>query len=91
MTANVNPFSAVINLTLIQGLFNMIFLLPDQVLGLIGNQGNTHEIGKESEGKIHGLFMGMGRGLQGANQAHDATKGRSGGKGGGDKPGVLPQ
>jgi hypothetical protein len=38
----------------------MIYLLPDQVLGLLGNNGNMHEIGKDSESKIHGMFMSMG-------------------------------
>jgi conjugal transfer/type IV secretion protein DotA/TraY len=46
----------VMNVTLIQGLFNMIFLLPDQVLGLIGN-GNTDPIGRETEDKVNRLFM----------------------------------
>jgi hypothetical protein len=34
----------------------MIFLLPDQVLGLIGN-GNTDPIGRETEDKVNRLFM----------------------------------
>lgn len=46
----------VMNVTLIQGLFNMIYLLPDQVLGLIGN-GNTDPIGRETEDKVNRLFM----------------------------------
>lgn len=56
----------VINITLIQGLFNMIFLLPDQVLGLIGSHGNMTDIGKESENKIHGAFVGASRTAQNA-------------------------
>lgn len=51
----------IINITLIQGLFNMIFLLPDQVLGLIGSAGAMTDIGKESESKIHGVFVSAGR------------------------------
>lgn len=50
----------VMNVTLIQGLFNMIFLLPDQVLGLIGGHG-TDPIGKETEDKAHALFMSTAR------------------------------
>lgn len=46
----------VMNITLIQSLFNMIFLLPDQVLGLIGTNGSMTDMGKETEGKMHGVF-----------------------------------
>lgn len=53
-----------INVTLIQGLFNMIFLLPDQVLGLIGSHGHMADIGKETENKIHGVFMNFGSKMQ---------------------------
>jgi len=53
-----------INVTLIQGLFNMIFLLPDQVLGLIGNHGHMADIGKETEHKIHAVFMNFGSKIQ---------------------------
>lgn len=55
----------VMNVTLIQGLFNMIFLLPDQVLGLIG-AGTTDPIGKETEDKVHNMFMATARFGQGA-------------------------
>lgn len=51
----------IMNVTLIQGLFNMIFLLPDQVLGLIGTSGAMTDIGKETEGKMHNTFMAVGR------------------------------
>ena len=52
-----------INITLIQGLLRKIFLLPDQVLGLIGSAGAMTDIGKESEGKVHGVFVAAGRGV----------------------------
>lgn len=47
----------VLNVTLIQGLFNMIFLLPDQILSLIGSGGHMADLGKEIESKVHGLFL----------------------------------
>ena len=46
----------VLNWTLIQGLFNMIFLIPDNVIGMIG-AGHSAELGREVEGKMHGLFL----------------------------------
>jgi conjugal transfer/type IV secretion protein DotA/TraY len=54
----------VLNVTLIQGLFNMIFLLPDQVLGMIGSHGAVADLGREVEGKMHGMFIGLGRNVQ---------------------------
>ena len=51
----------VLNVTLIQGLFNMIFLLPDQILSLIGSGGHMADLGKEVESKVHGLFMAGAR------------------------------
>lgn len=51
----------VLNVTLIQGLFNMIFLLPDKVLNMIGSAGATTDLGREVEGKMHGMFMMYGR------------------------------
>lgn len=59
----------VINITMIQGLMNMIFLLPDQVLGLIGTGGAMTDIGKETEGKINHMFMAYGRNIQMAGGA----------------------
>lgn len=55
---------AVMNVTLIQGMFNMIFLLPDQVLGLIG-AGSTDSIGKDTENKVNQLYMASARVGQG--------------------------
>ncbi len=57
---------AVMNITLIQSLFNMIFLLPDQVLSLVGNAGHMADLGKDAEHKIHALFMSTGRTSQSA-------------------------
>lgn len=64
----------VLNFTLIQGLYNMIFLIPDQVLGLIGNGGNMEAMGKEVEGKMHGFFMAYGRQVQGAVEGSNARR-----------------
>lgn len=61
----------VLNWTLIQGLFNMIYLVPDQVLGYIG-QGHTSELGREVEGKVHALF---GNFTRTAGQASSAMAG----------------
>ena len=71
----------IINITLIQGLFNMIFLLPDQVLGLIGSGGAMTDIGKESEGKIHGVFVSAGRIGTGGVSALGSPKKATGGSG----------
>lgn len=55
----------VINWTLIQGLYNMIFLLPDNVIGMIG-QAKGGELGKDTEGKVYGMMMGISRSTGGA-------------------------
>ena len=47
--------------TLIQSLFNMIFLLPDQVLGMIGNQGGGAELGKDAEQRFTAIVGGAQR------------------------------
>ncbi len=57
---------AVMNITLIQSLFNMIYLLPDQVLSLVGNHGHMADLGKDAEHKIHALFTSTGRTSQSA-------------------------
>jgi conjugal transfer/type IV secretion protein DotA/TraY len=83
---------AVMNVMLLQSLFNMIYLLPDQVLSLVGNHGHMADLGKEAEGKIHALFMSTGRSAQQA--VHGLGKamggdGKGAGKGegkGGAKP-----
>lgn len=67
----------VLNFTLIQGLYNMIFLIPDQVLGLIGNGGNMEAMGREVEGKMHGFFMAYGRQVQGAVEGSNARRAQS--------------
>ena len=80
-----------LNITLIHGLFNMITLIPDQVLGWVGNMGNT-QLGKEVEEKAHQMFVNLGRGMSGAMEGSKrtgATKVDMGQKG--DKPaGPMP-
>lgn len=74
----------VLNVTLIQGLFNMIFLLPDQILSLIGSGGHMADLGKEVEGKVHGLFLAGARLSNGAgNMARSLAGGgaKAGGRG----------
>lgn len=39
-------------------------LIPDQVLGWLGNMGNT-QLGKEVEEKAHQMFVNMGRTMGG--------------------------
>ncbi len=59
-----------LNLTLISGTFNLISLLPDQVLGWIGHAGGT-QLGKEVGDKIHGLVVAS---LGGARRALPAKR-----------------
>jgi conjugal transfer/type IV secretion protein DotA/TraY len=70
----------VMNVTLIQSLFNMIFLLPDQVLGLIGTNGMMTDIGKSTEDKMSHVATSGGRTAQGlsdgATKAMGEAKGR---------------
>jgi len=79
---------AVINVMLIQSLFNMIHLLPDQILSLVGSAGSMADLGKEAEGKIHALFMSTGKAAQGAigskrgdGKGQPASEGKAGGAG----------
>lgn len=54
----------ILNITMIHGLFNLITLIPDQVLGWVGNMGGT-SLGKEVEDKANNLFINLGRGMSG--------------------------
>lgn len=86
----------VLNWTLIQGLFNMIFLIPDNVIGMIG-AGHSAELGREVEGKMHNLFLnftnktggalaqGMSKNMQNIGKPA-AARVASGAAGGGSKP-----
>jgi hypothetical protein len=54
----------IMNWALLQGLYNMIFLLPDNVIGIIGRTGGA-DIGKEVENKSYNLLLGMSHGFKG--------------------------
>lgn len=65
---------AIVNFTLIQGLYNMVFLFPDQILGLVGVGSPNADLGRETEGKVHGVFLAGGRNLQaGIQKGADAV------------------
>ncbi|MFP5445662.1 MAG: DotA/TraY family protein, partial [Betaproteobacteria bacterium] len=64
-----------LNITLIHGLFNMVTLIPDQVLGWVGNMGNT-QLGKEVEEKAHQMFVSLGRTMAGGVNASPAKSAR---------------
>lgn len=76
---------------IIQGSFNLIHIIPDQVLGWVGGHMNAH-LGRELEGKVHGVFMGAvnrGQGLTsgiraGAGQVAPAGGAQGQGGGGGN-------
>lgn len=46
----------VMNVTLISGSMNLIFVITDQVIGFLGGAFNSH-LGREVEGKINAAFM----------------------------------
>lgn len=71
----------VINWTLIQGLYNMIFLLPDNVIGMIG-QAKGVDLGRETEGKVYGMMMGISRSTGGAAVRAIAPSSDAGARGG---------
>jgi len=81
---------------IIQGSFNLIHIIPDQVLGWVGNAANAH-LGRDLESKVNNLFVagsknasGMaasmrnqgGRGDKNAVAGGGGGTGGSGGKGG---------
>jgi conjugal transfer/type IV secretion protein DotA/TraY len=72
----------------VQTSFNLIHVIPDQVLGWVGNGLGAH-LGREVEGRIHGMFVSGGRNLQGGLTAavkqdrKPGAPGAGGGAGGG--------
>ena len=46
----------IMNITLISASFNLIYVLTDQVIGFVGGSINSH-LGRETEDKVHGVFM----------------------------------
>ena len=67
-----------LNLTLISSVFNLVSLLPDQVLGWIGHSGGV-QLGKEVGDKVHGLVVAS---MGGARRALPAKRSESDEKGG---------
>lgn len=75
----------VINVTLIHGLFNLIFIIPDQVLNMVGG-ANGVTLGREVDDKVRGIFLAGGgtlRGFLGGGGDKD-KKPKTGGGGAGD-------
>ena len=54
--------------------FNMIFLLPDQMLSMVGGSNIGTDLGKETEGKVHGLFLQTGRAANAMGSSAAAAK-----------------
>jgi conjugal transfer/type IV secretion protein DotA/TraY len=78
---------AVLNITLIQSLFNMIFLLPDQILSLVGSHGSMAELGKDVEHRMNAMFFSTARSGQGAMAMIKPKSAGAGSKpGGGAEP-----
>ena len=62
-----------LNVTMIHGLFNLITIIPDQILGWVGNiAGQT--IGKDTDDKAHNLFVRVGGASSGAMVAGASRK-----------------
>lgn len=78
----------VMNVTLISGSFNLIYIITDQVLGFIGGAIDS-KLGRETEGKTHGAFLAVGhfapRVIDGAKAGVGAAK-----KAANDKTGKVP-
>jgi conjugal transfer/type IV secretion protein DotA/TraY len=71
--------------TVIQGLFHLVMELPDDAIGWVGGIGRSN-IGRDTEGKVHQVFMAGGRfGSGSAGQAGAAVKKMSEGGTGGSK------
>lgn len=79
----------VMNLTLIQASFNLIYVITDQVIGFVGNAINS-TLGRETEDKVNNLFLMAARvgpgaiGSAGAARraAKEASSAAAGGKAG---------
>ena len=84
------------NVMMIHALFNLVYIIPDQVLGMIGGHNGVH-LGKDADDRIRsGVYMAVksspsvgARGLAGAAGGRGAG-GRNGG-GGGAAPGGAPK
>lgn len=66
---------------IIQGLFNMVMDLSDDVIGWVGNVGKS-QAGRDTEGKAHGLFVAGGRfGTTLAERGHAGAAAAAAGQG----------
>lgn len=75
-----------INVSMIHGLFNLIFIVPDQVLNWVGGN-NGVSLGRDLDDRITGVFMAGSRSVQAlTGGGKDPTKG-GGGAGGKGKQG----
>lgn len=64
---------------IIQGLFDLVMQLPDDVIGWVGSTG-SQKIGKDAESKISGMFVAGGRfGAAGAERMATAGGKAAGG------------
>ncbi len=63
----------VMNLTLIQASFNLIYVITDQVIGFVGNAINS-TLGRDTEDKVNNLFLMSARVGPGAIGAAGAAK-----------------
>lgn len=74
-------FFVIMNI-IIQGLFDLVMQLPDDVIGWVGGVG-SQKIGKDAEGKISAAFVAGGRfGAAGGEKVAAAASGKGGGGGG---------
>jgi conjugal transfer/type IV secretion protein DotA/TraY len=55
---------------IINGCFDLIHVIPDQVIGFVGSGSVNTSLGRDAEGKINALYMAGVRGGQGAGQAN---------------------
>ena len=64
----------VMNVTLISGAMNLIYVITDQVIGFLGGAINSH-LGREVESKVNAAFMmGARMGPQAIGQTSDALR-----------------
>lgn len=79
----------VLNITFLQAIFDLIQVIPDQVISFVGS-GELHSpLGKDSESKINALFSRAQSGGQSAGMSAAGAMGkekRDGGKGGMNRP-----
>lgn len=71
-------FFVIMNI-IIQGLFHLVMELSDDVIGWVGGIGKN-QMGKDTEGKVSGTFMALGRfGASGVDRMTPKVPGGGGG------------